>query len=508
MSIFVRIWLAFALILVLGCALTFRALNNQVKPSARQVVEDTLADSANLMSAMIASDVVEGKLSEPEFDKRIQLVIARQLGAHIWHWKKQRISQQIIITDIQGVVIYDSSGLATGQNYARWNDIYLTLQGRYGVRSTLSNPKDPNSSVMHVAAPITSEGKLVGVLSLSKPNSSVAPFVDQARAQSQKALIWLVVLSLVLSAMVAWWLRRSINQVRRYALNLADPDQPPPNFTSASELNELAASIGSMRQSLEDRAYVEQYMLTLTHELKSPLSAIRASSELLEEPLDTEDRLRFTGSIRTQTERLQALVERLLLLSKLEQGREALKLEELESNVLVSRLVGERHSLIQSKGLVLVEELAKEVWVSADQFWLAQAIGNLIDNAINHTPTGGKLTVRVSAQADRAVIEVINDGPCIPEFALSRVFERYFSLAYSSLAHTPSDKPFVQNTQPELHTAPVSVPANAHPVTKGTGIGLTLAKAVADRHQATLSLTNRLDASGAQAYLSMKLLSR
>ena len=69
----------------------------------------------------------------------------------------------------------DSSGVAVGQDYSRWNDVYLTLRGEYGARSSRSDPDDANSSVMHVGAPIRDNGKLIGVVTVAKPNSSLQP---------------------------------------------------------------------------------------------------------------------------------------------------------------------------------------------------------------------------------------------------------------------------------------------------------------------------------------------
>ena len=154
MSIFLRIWAAFAIVLLVGAYVTINALQDQVKPSVKQAIEDTLADNANLISALVADDLKNQRLQTPEFQEKIAQILARPLRARIWERDKNSVSQQLYITDDQGIVLYDSQGQATGQNYSQWNDVYLTLQGRYGVRSTRSNPEDVNSSVMYVAAPI------------------------------------------------------------------------------------------------------------------------------------------------------------------------------------------------------------------------------------------------------------------------------------------------------------------------------------------------------------------
>jgi two-component system sensor histidine kinase CreC len=64
---------------------------------------------------------------------------------------KNQVSHRIYVTDAKGIVLLDSSGEALGKDYSRWNDVYLTLRGQYGARSTRSDPNDESTSVMHVA---------------------------------------------------------------------------------------------------------------------------------------------------------------------------------------------------------------------------------------------------------------------------------------------------------------------------------------------------------------------
>src|SRR5690606_27974490 len=90
------------------------------------------------------------------------------------------------------------------------------------------------------------------------------------------------------------------------------------------EFAELGQAMESMRVQLEGKQYVERYVQELTHEMKSPLAAIRASAELLEGPLEPADRERFVGTVREQGERLTRMVERMLALAAVEH-RQALE---------------------------------------------------------------------------------------------------------------------------------------------------------------------------------------
>jgi two-component system, OmpR family, sensor histidine kinase CreC len=154
MSIFIRIWFFFGLIILLGLWFISYTFNQEVKPNIRQVVEDTLAENANIIAMLVAEDVKQQKVSTAEFNQKIQNALNRKLNAQIWQHNKKEINQQIYITDVNGIVIYDSNNLVVGQDYSKWNDVYLTLKGKYGVRSTRADSNYPESSIMYIAAPI------------------------------------------------------------------------------------------------------------------------------------------------------------------------------------------------------------------------------------------------------------------------------------------------------------------------------------------------------------------
>jgi len=484
MSIFLRIWFAFAIVLLAGSYFTLNALQNQIKPSVRQVVEETLADNANIIASLIAPDVANQHIKTPEFHQKIIQILDRKLGAKIWSQQKNTVNQQLYITDAQGIVLYDSQGLATGQDYSRWNDVYLTLHGRYGVRSTRSDPNDSSTSTMYVAAPIIWNGQLIGVLSLAKPGVSVQPYIDLAQREMTIRALWVVALSLIVSGIVAWWLRHGIEQVRRYALRLTpqntfgeagDPFnqselKKPLHFWAARELNELTQAIDHMHEALAGKTYVENYVHTLTHELKSPLTAIAASAELLQDDLPPLDRLRFAQNIEEQTQRLQNLIERLLLLARLEkqQDHHGQKLEKVTIDVgrNINQLLQERSAVLKTRQLHIKMNIPAEITVQAEPFWFNQALGNILDNAIDFTPQGGCITINCAAlardheQKNSMMIQIENEGEAIPDYALPQIFDRYFSLP-----------------RPESGR-------------KSTGIGLTLVREVMALHQGHVQVEN------------------
>lgn len=468
MSIFVRIWFFFSLILVLVLAFMLYTINQQVKPSMRQVVEDTLAENVNIIAQLVAEDVATGRVQQPEFDKKIQSVLSRELRAKIWQFPKSQIHQQLYMTNAQGIVIYDSTGQAVGKDYSQWNDVYLTLRGRYGARSTRQNPDDEMSSVMFISAPIICQNQLIGVVSVGKPNRSVQSYIDHTKQYFVQQALWVALVSLLLASIVAGWLRHSIEQVRRYAQALA-PVAQSPYFYSAKELNQVTQAISDMRIALEDRAYVEQYINTLTHELKSPLTAIQASAELLQDDLPYADQRQFAEHIEQQTQRLQQLIERMLLLTRLEKAPYQFERQQLNFSQLVENVLQSYQSRIQQQQYQVYCHICPHLYLESDSFWLTQVVRNVLDNAIDFCDD--KLVIHLSQQQQWVSLDIVNQGEPIPDFALPQLFERYFSL------------PRPQTQQ------------------RSSGIGLTLVKQVLAGLQGEITINN-LDSTDIPTWLA------
>ncbi|MEG0032158.1 two-component system sensor histidine kinase CreC [Acinetobacter sp.] len=466
MSIFIRIWFFFGLIILLGLWFMSYTFNQQVKPNVRQVVEDTLAENANIIAMLVSEDVHENKVSTTQFDEKIQKALNRKLNANIWQHNKKEINQQIYITDAKGIVIYDSQGIATGQDYSRWNDVYLTLQGKYGVRSTRSYEGDSNSSTMFIAAPIyyqaapNQQQKLIGVVSIGKPNSSVQPYIQRAEDQLLRQAAWITLLSLFLASLVAYWLKHSIDRVRKYAQALAPVNQTP-YFRSAKELNQVAQAVENMREKLEDRAYVEHYVNTLTHELKSPLTAIQASAELLKEDLPLNDQQQFASHIHGQSQRLKTLIDRMLLLTRLEKSKHQIEIQSFNLSQLIQHVLDQHASQIHAKKIQCLLDIEADCTIQADRFWLQQTIANLLDNALDFSAESTKILIQLHRQSHQQIqLQIFNEGEWIPEYALTQIFDTYFSLP----------RPITQQ--------------------RSSGIGLSIVKQVVEQHHGQITIQN------------------
>jgi signal transduction histidine kinase len=167
------------------------------------------------------------------------------------------------------------------------------------------------------------------------------------------------------------------------------------------------------------------FVANASHELKTPLTAMRGFAETLLED-DPPDDLRrdFLGSIRANTLRLQNLVDDLLDLSRLESGGWVAKKEEVSIGPLVADLWEEFR--LRAKEKQLSFSLEGNALVYADEQGLSQVIQNLIDNALGYTPEGGSIAVEIREEGPVARVEVRDTGIGIPTAVLPRIFERFF----------------------------------------------------------------------------------
>lgn len=516
LSIFFRIWLAVALILILSGIVAFTQLFGYIKPTAQQVIEDTLLDTSQLLAASLRVPLSSGQLYDESYQRQLDTGFASTqttINGSLNKDLEPTINKQtdngfrVYVTDNNGLVIYDSWPMpynAEGEDYSRWNDIYLTLKGQYGARSTISKDSGHNTSIMYVAQPIRDElGEIIGVVSVGKPVASILPYLNDTRQRMLITTLLVSIAALILAGLVAWWLKQSITLVTQYTGSLAE-DTKKPYFYLGHELNSLTDTIETMKHRLENRAYVSDYVHTLTHELKSPLTAIRASSELLEDDgLDTEDRHMLNQSIGEQSIKMQQLIDRLLLLAKVEQptfrlNRQPVALLPMLQSLIkdsspklqqrhldaIELYVNEENLLSHSKNMTLPVEILAKTTVFADSFWLLQALQNVLDNAIYFA--ANKVTIHIyNTTAHSVVIDIFNDGKQLPDYAVSKVFDRYFSLSHQSQLRSSAIQSDLTSQQPKTQTTTTHTSAK-----KGTGLGLTLVKQVIEHHGGSVIMHN------------------
>jgi two-component system sensor histidine kinase CreC len=479
MRIGLRILLGYFVIVALAALLLGRVFVQEVKPGVRQAMEDTLADTANVLAELASDDFLAGRIDDGRFAARVRALRERDIGAEIWGFAKREASYRVYVTDARGIVVFDSNGRDLGKDYSRWNDVYLTLRGQYGARSSRSDPEDDASSVMHVAAPIRDGNRVVGVLTVAKPNQAMAPFIARSQGVMLRWGFVLMGTALLVGLLAAWWLSRQLGGLRRYA-NAVTAGERAALPRSAGEFADLGRALETMRERLEGKQYVEQYVHALTHELKGPLAAIRGSAELLdtaagEAPMADADRARFVATIRAQGERLSQMIDKLLALAAVEYRQRIEAPELVDIAALVDEVAHDVAPKLAQAGVTLQGQSAEAGGtgtVSGDAFLLRQALFNLVENAIDFAPAGSTIEVAAGRHEGRVRIEVADRGAGVPGYAIGRVFERFYSLP-----------------RPDGGS-------------RSSGLGLCLVAEVAELHGGHAELSNR-EGGGAVASLEL-----
>ena len=463
MHIGLRIFLGFFLIVELAAFFTLRVFSQEIKPGVRQVMEDTMVDAAYVLAKLAAEPMADGQIMNSTFSRALGDLQSQTVNASIWGIAKQSLDYRIYITDTQGIVRFDSAGHAIGKDFSRWNDIYLTLRGEYGVRTTRSDPDDESSSIMYVAAPIRKDGHLLGVLTVAKSNQSIAPFIKRSEEKILYNGILLIGAALLIGLTFTGWLIYNLNQLRSYAKTVSSGQRASMPLQGGSQLAELGKAMENMRQRLEDKQYVEQYIHTLTHEMKSPLAAITGAAELLQEDMPAADRAHFIDNIQRQTQRLTLLIQKLLSLAELEQRQMLQNVEAVRLDSLLQELIAAHSPRARQRNIRLQfhsDPLHPTVW--GDPFLLQQAFTNLLDNALDFSPFDSCIEITITQGSSQTyTITFCDAGPGIPDYALERLFDRFYSL-----------------NRPDSNE-------------KSTGLGLCFVREITALHQGKIHIKNR-----------------
>ncbi|HEY1090378.1 MAG TPA: two-component system sensor histidine kinase CreC, partial [Burkholderiaceae bacterium] len=417
MRLGLRVFFAFFAIAGLTAFFLLRVVLAEVKPSTREVMEDMLVDTAYLLAELAAADLQAAGgdaklLADSRFARQLMDYARRPVDARLGEQRKATLDLRIYLTDAQGRVLLDSGPKAeVGADYSRWRDVALTLRGEYGARMTREVQTDPRSNVMYVAAPVRApgDGRLLGVVTVAKPQITVQRFIDRAEQRLLIAGLLLLALSLAIGAAVTGWLILNVRRLRDYA-SAAEAGQRQRVPRVPGELGDLAQAMDAMRRRLDGREHIEHTVRALTHELKSPLAAVRGAGELLQDELAAGDRQRFARQVVDQSERMRELVERMLELSKLEMLDGPARPEPLQLDRVVEAVLAGQQDRLAQRGLT-VQWLRREgLEVCADRELLQLGLSNLLGNAIDFAPLGSVLELSVQSVDGRAQFSLRDHG--------------------------------------------------------------------------------------------------
>lgn len=241
-----------------------------------------------------------------------------------------------------------------------------------------------------------------------------------------------------------------------------------------AEFDQLAAAFNDMASRLQDIEHTRRRMLgDLAHELRTPLAVLDGYLEGIQDGVETTD-AHTMEVLRAQTGRLARLAQDVAEVSQAEEGQVRLDRRPVQLDTLVRAATTSARGRYDAKGVRLDTDLASGLAVEVDPQRIGQVLGNLLDNALRHTPRGGHVVVRTTPAGDSVRVEVADSGDGIPPESVAQVFERFYR------ADTARDR--------------------AH---GGSGIGLAISKALIEAHGGRI--TAHSDGAGQGAVFTIDL---
>jgi two-component system, OmpR family, sensor kinase len=259
------------------------------------------------------------------------------------------------------------------------------------------------------------------------------------------------------------------------AISASEPGRRLPVPHTGDELARLGQTLNAMLARLEDAIERERrFVDDASHELRTPLSNLKAEIDLaLRRSRSEEELQRALASASEETDRLSRLAEDLLVLARADRGRLPVRRERVEVGTVVGSAVAPFTARAAERDVAIEVAVDDGLVADLDPVRIGQALGNLVDNAVQQTPTGGAVTVRASRQNGALRLEVRDAGPGFPEAFLPTAFE-------------PFARPDLGRSRPE----------------GGTGLGLAIVKAVVEAHGGRAEASN-LDGGGAVVVLTI-----
>jgi len=316
------------------------------------------------------------------------------------------------------------------------------------------------------------------LLATSAPDGSITVVglslhdVDATMNQLRLVLIAAVAIVIAILGLVVFWVLRlgvrPIKRMTRTAGAIADGDlsQRVPVERQGTEASELGDALNTMMTTIEgafaqraaSEARLRRFVADASHELRTPVTTIRGYAELyrhggLADPAELDQAMRRTEQ---ESIRMTSLVDDLLLLARLDEGR-PLTRQPVDLGVLGIDAAADARAVAPDR--VVTADVSEGVTIDGDEDRLRQVLGNLVGNALVHTPDGTAVSVRVHNGDGRVVVEVHDDGPGMASDVAERAFER-FSRADASRSRDGG----------------------------GAGLGLAIVQAIVDAHGGTVAL--------------------
>lgn len=326
----------------------------------------------------------------------------------------------------------------------------------------------PYGRLRVVNSPVASTAGKIYLLQVGVSLRSLDASLDRYR----DLLLILTPLSLLATAALAWWLSGfALGPLTRLAtaardIDVATLERRLPTRGVQDELEAVTISFNDTLTRLEQSiGEMRQFSTALAHELRTPLAALRGEIELaLRGATRDGDLQRTLASQIEEIDRLTRLIEHVLTLARAESGQIPLTFRAVDLGELAASLVDQLEPVAHARSVELQCDAAPAVVAAGDAGWLERLLLNLLDNAMKFTPEGGRVTVRVWRDGNRARLEVVDTGIGMTPEVATHVFDRFYQADPSRSSSSG-----------------------------GAGLGLSLVKWIVERHHGSIAVKSRPD---------------
>jgi signal transduction histidine kinase len=282
------------------------------------------------------------------------------------------------------------------------------------------------------SVPIEVDGQEVGFLIPTTPVSFFREpeeaFLQRLRESILPVGAAACAVAILLGLFLTWQLTDPLRKLKAAAQGIAGGDlSQRVDIKSKDEIGELGRAFNDMAENLSRAEELRRNMTAdIAHELRTPLSVIRANLEAILDGVFQPTKENVT-SIHKEAVLLSRLVDDLQELALADAGRLRIEPEPTDVALLIKRVLTGVAARAKSQGVVVVKELASDLpAVSVDSQRIGQVLSNLVDNALRHSPEGSTITVRARETADEVQVDVVDQGPGLSPEELALVFERFY----------------------------------------------------------------------------------
>ncbi len=433
MSLRTRLLLSYTLVIVTCLAVIGLALLLLLRddPVQKRLLTGRLTVEAGVVARLVRNQVLSGA-SADQILRRIDAVSSASGDTRI-----------LVINSDSGAVLADTDNSLTGKNLfdlGKPTRSGTVLNGEFDA----DNQHWLYSSRQFLLAPIN-RIELIAAAPFDKTPLSQDPVFSQLLRPVAIAGLLALGVSIVLAVIITRSVTRPMQHVAQAADRIASGDynQSVP-VEGSSEVQEMATNFNAMTQKVRDTQQSQRdFLANVSHELKTPLTSIQGFSQAIKDGLtnDPETIRKSAAIIFDESNRMGRMVSELLDLARIESGQIVMRSEPVKIDQLVLSVVEKMTLRAQQSNIALDAQVPIDLpLINGDGDRLAQVFSNLIDNALKHTPAGGKVTVSARSLSGSSVVRrgkpwpggveviVADTGSGIPPEDLTRIFERFYQV--------------------------------------------------------------------------------